>query len=163
MNTSADWYVKNISSGWVHAMKRSIGPGAEIPIDELYAQYGIKYGINEGEDFVKWLRNVKLKDTRKWKIVAPAGKDAVDYSEKEKTTEETKERIDTGNVAPMVSKKMEVGDVVDLSVRNAREVIPTIKDLHLLKYALQEANQLSGKDSLCRIIRKRILEIQSSR
>jgi len=66
------------------------------------------------------------------------------------------------NVAPMVEKGMDVMDVVNLTVRPARETIPKINDIKLLKYALKEANQLAGKDSLCRIIRRRISELEVS-
>ena len=63
----------------------------------------------------------------------------------------------------MVQTKMAVVDIVEMSVRQARETLPKITDLNLLKYAFQEANQRAGKDSLCRILRKRIKELQISR
>ena len=154
-------YVKNVSNIWTHAMKRSIGPGAEIPLDELYEQYGKKHDLAEGQEFAQWLRTVKLKDSSRWKIFLeePGAK------KEEKVEEEPQiKKPDFGsNINPFVKSRMEVVDVVDLSVRKAREVVPTIMDLKLLKYALQEANQLAGKDSLCRIIRKRIKELQLAR
>jgi hypothetical protein len=58
---------------------------------------------------------------------------------------------------------MNVDDVVGLSVRQARELLPKVTDLNLLKYALQEANQLANKDSLCKVIRKRITDLQLCR
>jgi hypothetical protein len=155
-----DGYVMNVSSGWAHAMKRAVGPGAKVPINELYEQYGIKHGISEGEDFVKWLRSVKLRDTNRWKIVCDAVGSAVVESKGEVEIEKKKGH---DMVTPMVKTKMEVKDIVELSVRDGRQVLPTITDLNLLKYALQEANQLSGKDSLCIIIRKRIKELQLGR
>jgi len=155
-------YVINKSAVYTHAMKRSIGPGGKIDLGELYEQYGIKHGINEGEEFVAWLREVKLKDRDKWQIIVEDGKPKT----KEVTPDEaekTKTQL-SDNVAPMVSSsKHTVKDVVLLSVRKARDVIPTITDINLLKYALQEANQLAGKDTLCIILRKRIREIQSLR
>jgi len=155
-------FVKNASPGWVHAMKRSIGPGAQIPLDELYEQYGVKHDLAEGDEFLQWLRNVKLKDTVKWKIeLQQEEAPAVEEPEKEKVTRPNK--VDTGNVAPPVPKEMDVADIVGLSVRQGREMLPKVQDLTLLKYALQQANQLSGKDSLCRIIRKRIKDLQIAR
>jgi len=62
----------------------------------------------------------------------------------------------------MVAKGMTVDEVTGLSVRKSREVIPQIMDVKLLKYSLQQANQMAGKDSLCRIIRKRIQELEIS-
>ena len=59
--------------------------------------------------------------------------------------------------------KMTIQEVVMLSVRQGREVLPKITDLKLLKYAFQEANQLAGKDSLCNIIRKRIKDLELGR
>ena len=151
-------YVMNASPVWAHAMKRSIGPGAKIPLDELYEQYGVKHNIKEGGDFVAWLRNVKLKDTDRWKVVF---ENESIKTENVEISQDIKNKPE--NVAPMVKAKTEVSDIVELSVRNAREKLPKINDLKLLKFALQEANQLAGKDSLCKIIRKRIQELQIMR
>lgn len=164
---SMNGYVRNTSTMWMHAMKRSVGPGKEIPLDELYEQYGIKHDLQPGEEFIQWLRNVKLKDKNIWKIVVED-----DTKEEAKTDTKTTEEETTkaqpkqkkyDNVTPLTPTKMQVSDVVDLSVRKGREVLPHITDLNLLKYALKEANQLSGKDSLCRIIRKRIRDLQIAR
>ena len=162
---SMNGYVKNTSTIWMHAMKRSIGPGKEVSLDELYEQYGIKHDLQPGEEFIQWLRNVKLKDKNIWKIIVE------DENEKEAKAEPTEAEIkkaksqqrQNDNVTPLTPTKMEVSDVVGLSVRKGREVLPHITDLNLLKYAYQQANQLSGKDSLCRIIRKRIRDLQIAR
>jgi hypothetical protein len=159
-------YVKNVSNIWTHAMKRSVGPGATIPLDELYDQYGKKHDLAEGQEFVQWLKQVKLKDSSKWKIHLTENQTAQTATEEvEKAIEkEPKPKRDLGSyTTPIVKKEMEVADVVGLSVRKAREVVPGIMDLNLLKYALQEANQLAGKDSLCRILRKRVRELQLAR
>ena len=166
-------YVQNKLPVWAHVMKRSVGPGDKINLDELYTQYGAKHGLSEGEEFVGWLRNVKLKDREKWNIVfSPELKAAqAEETKVEKVkieTEEEKQPIVTvvktsrgsGPTTPFVAEKLKVKDIVDLSVRRAREVLPKVRDLNLLKYAFQEANQLSNKDSLCRELRKRIKEIQ---
>ena len=155
-------YVKNKSHNWVHAMKRVVGPGVKIPLSELYKQYGEKHEIHEGEPFVEWLREVKLKDRDKWEIIL-INED--DVSKDEVIVEEIGSSTDTihDNIAPLVAKKIEVGEVVELSVRKARELLPKITDLNLLKYALQEASPRAGKDSLCNILRKRIKELQIAR
>ena len=80
-----------------------------------------------------------------------------------KETTPPSNRVGTSGVTPLVKTKMEIRDIVELSVRNAREILPKVNDLTLLKYALQEANQLAGKDSLCKIIRKRIKDLQIAR
>lgn len=158
-------YVKNKLNYWAHAMKRAIAPGEKIPLDSLYEQYGEKHGLAEGEEFVKWLREVKLRNEDKWEIVLEAEEEAVkEPKEEEKPKEEIEgpqevmEEDERGHI-----KDMTVRDVATLSVRKAREVLPRIMDLNLLKYALQEANQLAGKDTLCRMLRKRIDELQISR
>jgi len=157
-------YVMNTSTIWTHAMKRAIGPGAKIPLDELFEQYGAKHELEEGEEFVQWLRNVKLRDSKKWKVVLEDDSTPAIESKSEVGEDVTKpaNRVESGPT-PLVKKKMEVKDIVDLSVRKAREVLPNVNDLNLLKYSLQEANQLSGKDSLCKIIRKRIRDLQIAR
>lgn len=156
-------FVKNASPGWMHAMKRSIGPGAQIPLDELYEQYGIKHDLAEGEEFLQWLRNVKLKDAIRWKIELQQEEVPVVEEPEEEVKVARSNKVETGNVAPPVPKEMVVADIVGLSVRLGREILPKVQDLNLLKYALQQANQLSGKDSLCRIIRKRIKDLQIAR
>lgn len=168
-------YVINITKIWINALKRSVAPGSKISLDELYLQYGEKHGLREGTDFVEWLQNVKLKDREKWKVVmfdnesteeSLTVEDAQASKENKKT--ETRQTVLNNkhmptNVAPMVQSKLTVADLVGMSVRQAREAVPSISDLNLLKYALQEANQLTGKDSLCMVIRKRIKEMQLSR
>jgi hypothetical protein len=160
--------VKNVSSGWVHSMKRALGPGAEVPLNELYEQYGVKHGLKEGEEFIQWLKNVKLKDSQRWKIIIPQD-EVITNNDDNKTTLNVDSKVskfnkvEPDNVAPLVATKMDVADIVKLSVRQSRDVLPKLTDLNLLKYALQEANQLSGKDSLCRILRNRIKELQIAR
>lgn len=154
-------YVMNSSTTWMHAMKRAIGPGARIPLSELYSQYGVKHGLSEGEEFIEWLKNVKLRDRNKWRIVI---EDEQSTDTEEPIEEKPKTpKTGTDNVAPMVQTKMSVSDVVNLSVRQAREALPKIRDLNLVRYALQEANQLAGKDSLCRLLRKHIKDLQANR
>lgn len=153
-------YVLNSTNNWTHAMKRSIGPGGKIPLAELFEQYGTKHSLTEGDEFISWLQNVKLKDRNKWKIVL---EDDNATSAEESTKSDVKKKDGNENVAPMVHSKMEVSDVVEMSVRQAREVLPKVNDLVLLRYALQEANQRAGKDSLCKIIRKRINDLKIAR
>jgi hypothetical protein len=155
-------YVMNTSTIWTHALKRTIGPGAKVPLEELFEQYGAKHDLKEGQEFAEWLRNVKLKDSKKWKIVVED--EAVETTEAKEKKEVTppSHKVESG-VTPLVKKKMEVSDIVGMSVRTAREQLPKVQDLTLLKYAMQEANQLSGKDSLCKIIRKRIRDLQIAR
>ena len=156
-------YVMNMSTMWMHVMKRSVAPGKKIPLSELYEQYGKKHDIKEGDDFVEWLKTVKVKDTNMWKIV---------YGENQKETtddvvselrENAQLAVETSDDMLPAANKMAVKDVVMLSVRKGREILPKITDLKLLKYAFQEANQLSGKDSLCNIIRKRIKDLELGR
>lgn len=154
-------YIINTSGSWKHAMKRAIGPGQKVELSELYAQYGVKHGIEEGKEFVEWLRNVKLKDKNSWKVVFNEEIEDVEEIVDEVEKEELKKSSDS--VAPIVKSKMDVSDIVGFTVREGRERVPKITDLNLLRYAYQEANQRSGKDSLCRIIRKRIKELQIAR
>jgi len=157
-------YVLNTSTIWTHAMKRSIGPGAKVPLDELFEQYGVKHELKEGQDFVSWLRNVKLRDSEKWKIVLEDEDYDVEIGEVGAKVVESDGLVkNEAVVSPLVKSEKSVEDIVGLSVRKAREILPRVTDLNLLKYSLQEANQLAGKDSLCKIIRKRIRDLQISR
>lgn len=151
-------YVMNVSAMWVHAMKRSIGPGAKISLNELFEQYGVKHELKEGDEFASWLMDVKLKDRNKWKVV-------VEDDKVESVTAEEPKELEAAQTMtlPLTKTEPTVEDVVTMSVRQAREKLPRITDLKLLKYAMQEANQLAGKDSLCKLIRKRIRDLQVAR
>jgi hypothetical protein len=171
-------FVKNVSHLWAHTMKRSVGPGAQIPLEDLYEQYGKKYNLGEGDEFIRWLQDVKLRDRDKWQILNEDGLPYVFGSLKKKEKEEvlkatvevaTEEKIVPSvdksrgeNVTPPVAKKMTIDDITGLSFRKAKDVLPGVMDVTLLKYAVQQANQLAGKDSLCRLIRKRIQELEVS-
>jgi len=144
-----DGYVKNITPMWTHAMKRAIGPGATVSLDELYEQYGKKHNLKKGDEFVEWLKTVKLTDTKRWQVVV----------EGEKTA--PVEPANTITTADRTPKQMDVEDIVELSVRKAREVLPKIMDVKLLKYALDEAGPRAGKDSLVRLLRKRIQDLSA--
>lgn len=151
-------HVKNKTMTWRHAMKRSVGPGHEIPLDELFEQYGSKHDLEEGGPFVEWLRDVKLKDKSVWDVVFEDG------TEKDEQAEEiVKEKQKNDLVVPLVKKEMEVADVVGMSVRKARDGLKKITDINLLKYALGEANQLANKDTLVRMLRRRIQELEITR
>ncbi len=147
-------YVKNKTATWRHAMKRSIGPGHTIDLDEIYEQYGEKHGLEKGKPFVEWLRSVKLTNNTVWEIVynENAPKEAVKENEKK-----------SDMVTPHVKKPLEVEDVVTMSVRKAREELKKITDINLLKYALGEARQLAHKDTLCIMLRRRIQELELTR
>lgn len=155
-------YVKNISREWAYAMKRSVRPGGEIPLTELFEQYGKKYDMEPGDEFVDWLQNVKLNRSDRWRIVYDFEKEEKTKSVQPAPVEEVKQQS-VSHTAPMVAKKMQVEDVVNLTVRSAREVLPKVTDLGLLKYSLAEARQMAGKDSLCRLLHKRVRELQISR
>lgn len=150
-------YVMNKSGLWAHAMKRSVGPGQKVPLDELYDQYGKKHGLSKGEEFVEWLRSVKLRDANKWTVVLENGNKPAPVDEVNENKKDVKTITTADEISP---KKMRVEDVAALSVRKAREVLPQISDIKLLKYAEKEANQMANKDSLRRLIMKRISELE---
>ena len=149
-------------------MKRTVGPGARLPLDELYEQYGKRHNLKKGEEFVQWLQEVKLRDNSKWRIFTEIDKPYGEIlSEKDEPQAQGSTVVKTDksrgeNVAPIITKEMGVDDIVGLSVRKAREIIPTIQDIQLLKYAENQANQRVGKDSLRRILMKRIEELAVS-
>lgn len=158
-------YIRNKSISWVHCMKRDIRPGGKVYLDELYEQYGEKHDFSEGEEFVQWLREIKLKDRDTWEIVFTEKEEVEEDKEELTENVEVVKDVKSTNVVEIPKEKetkddpirsMTVKDVVGLPVRKARDIIPQIQDVNLLKYALQEANQLTGKDSLCQIIRKRV-------
>jgi hypothetical protein len=149
-------YVKNKGHIWKHIMKRKVGPGARIDLNDLYAQYGAKYALEPGKEFVEWLKSVKLQDTQTWQVFFfEDGEEVSDVIESEE--EEKKVVPEQDDNRRIINKnKLTVDEVVALSVRKARDVVPFINDIQLLKYAEQVAKQRPNKDSLRLILRKRI-------
>lgn len=156
-------FVKNKSADWAYAMKRSIRPGGEVPLSELYAQYGEKHGIESGEPFIDWLLNIKLKGKDQWKIIYDFGENAPPSEECQKEPEISAVMTAADKIKMRAFKELTTDEVANLSVRKAREALPNIMDLQLLKYALAEARQLQDKDSLCRILDRRIKELEIAR
>lgn len=152
-------YVRNKTPYWRHAMKRSVGPGHKIPLDELYEQYGLKHDLEEGQPFVNWLKTVKLKDSDVWEVV---------YKKNKKVEEESPEQpIEVPKDNPLRSKftgsNVDPVELVNMTVREARDNLPKVTDLKTLKYAHQEARQLANKDTLARLMKKRIEELEIAR
>jgi len=141
-------YVVNISNTWMHAMKRAVSPGAKIPLSELYNQYGVKHNIEEGKPFVSWLEEVKLRDSNKWRVVLDEEID-------------DKKQLEVEKEVPHNKDDLTIDDIIGLSVRKARDLLPQVTNIKLLKQSIIQANQLAGKDSLCKEIRKRIRQLQS--
>ena len=162
-------YVRNISGSPKYALKYHFLSGTRLKLDDLYLQYGEKHGLKEGEEFVKWLREVKLPDTAIWEIKYDDGSKKEEENKVTvtgKIIETSDEKIDLPKSkepmrAVQIKKELTYEEVAEFSVRKAREEIPKIKDIKLLKYALNVANQRPNKDTLCRILRKRIEEIQA--
>lgn len=167
-------YVKNASPTWRHAMKRSIGPGEKIPLDELYEQYGVKHGIEQGKSFVDWLRQVKLRDSEIWEIRYRGDQSATAVPEEDQSKEvkpekappapkKAEEKKTKSQPSPFVKSDVQAEEIAKMSVRDARAFIPKFTDQKALKYALNVASQLANKDTLCRMLRKRITELELTR
>ena len=168
-------YVKNVSAGWIHIFKQGLGPNCSIKLDALYTIYGVKNGLKEGEDFVQWLRDIKLKNRPDCKLVydpsKTQGKKVVDskesgVSEVQQEVGETakaSEKTSNNNPPPVIkvkAKEDEVTAITGLTVHKAKAALARISNLQLLKTALQQARQMPNRDTLCRLLDKRILELE---
>jgi len=158
-------YVRNKTAGWRHAMKRSVGPGHKIPMNELFEQYGEKHGLEPGNEFVEWLKNVKLRDRGTWEIVTEDDNIQVSGGSKseEKTVEHKPDNRGSSLTSPFVKKAIEIDEIVNMTVRNARVELKKITDLRLLRQAYEQARQLAHKDTLCQYLRRRIQELELTR
>lgn len=156
-------YVMNKTTVWRHAMKRTIGPGQKISLDDLFKQYGEKHGLEEGAPFVEWLRNVKLRDTSMWEIIYSDSASAPEATQAPEVKESVINADKTELVVPFVKKPLEPRDIVNMTVRDARDKLKKITDLDLLKYAYSEVRQLSNKDTLSRMLMTRIKDLEISR
>ena len=141
-------YVINAASTGIHIMKRYVAPNGKIELEELYKQYGDKYNLNRGKSFIKWLSDVKLRDKSRWQIKEDPTNEEVKTMKEEQSAQE-----------PKLPSHMSVMDIVELSVRKAREAVPSISDIKTLKYAYKEASQRTNKQEVCKILKKRIDEL----
>ena len=91
-------YVRNISGSPKYALKNHFLSGTRLKLDDLYLQYGEKHGLKEGEEFVKWLREVKLPDTAIWEIK---------YDDGSKKEEENKVTV-TGKIIETSDEKIDL-------------------------------------------------------
>lgn len=146
-------YIRNKMPVWRHAFKRNIGPNYKIELDELYKQYGVKHDIPEGKPFINWLKTVKIKDLNEWEIFY---EDVVE----EKSIDKKIEKNQSENTVPVTKKEKTIEDVINMSVRDARSELKKINNLKLLKYSYSQARQLANKDTLCRMLNKRIKELE---
>lgn len=160
-------YVRNISPVWRHALKRNIGPGEKVSLEELYKQYGEKHGIRKGRQFIEWLKTVKLRDSTVFEVVfkedepvKEQSKEVVDEFAEVSDEQAAKDEIKSNYVSPLMKVDTKIEDIVKMSVREAREGLKKITDTKVLRYALNIANQTANKDSLCILLRKRIQELE---
>jgi hypothetical protein len=143
-------YIINRSPLWTRAMKREVRPNGKIKINDLYAQYGKKHNLKEGEEFINWLKLVKLKGGE-WDVI----------TEDEEILNTTEDNYTNDNVVPIVpNSKLSVEEISLLTVRAAREIVPEITDLQVLKMALRDTSKMANKDNLCRMLRKRVQELE---
>jgi hypothetical protein len=158
-------YVQNKTTVWRHAMKRTIGPGHKVALDDLFKQYGAKHELEAGAPFVEWLRNVKLRDGSIWEVVydETSPEQAVEATPEYEVKELVNTMDKTNLVVPFVKKPIEPKDIVNMTVRDARDKLKKITDLDLLKYAYNEVRQLSNKDTLARMLMIRIKDLEISR
>ncbi len=158
-------YIINKSNTWAHVMKRSVQPGKKIPLNELYLQYGKKYNLKEGIEFVNWIRDIKLRNDNKWGIVFEeevVNKEEVVITPPDVERKPLQGNFDIPTAKPAKAKKdITIEEVVGWSVRKARERITDVKDVKTLVYALKMAEQRPQKEVLCRMLKKRIQELGS--
>lgn len=162
-------YVKNLTKRPLYALKRHVMPGMTVPLAALYKEYGDKHGIEAGQPFVNWLRQVKLPDDKIWEIHLGHAEELQKVTITAQLTEvvdgaEKKEGLSNEEKAqsarPIIKNEWEVDDIVNLTVRQAREEIPKIRDKKVLSYALNVARQKPNKETVCKILEKRIDELR---
>jgi len=153
MSEKFEGYIRNKSHLGTHVMKRYVSGNGKIPLEELYQEYGIRHGLERDQGFIDWLFEVKLRNKNKWEVV---------LEEIPKKERELSRGTEEGNeIVEKAPNKLEVEEITELSVRKAREVVPNVTDVKLLKYALKDASQRPGKKVLCDILSSRINDIES--
>jgi len=167
-------YIKNITSRPLYALKRHILPSKTIDLNILYKEYGEKHGIEKGQPFIDWLRNVKLPNEQIWEIKYEEDQTSSPLENKVTVVAKITQVEDGDDVPglsniekvesakPFIKREWEIEEIVELTVKKAREEIPKIRNKKLLLHTLNVAKQRPNKETICRILEKRIDELKIS-
>lgn len=170
-------YVKNIGKAPVYVLKNVVGCNEIINFDVLVERFGDVADTSSAKSFANWLVKNKFVDRTTWKVVA--GKETnqkKNIEDLEKTISDNEIKNEKEEAEPVskvtatnreiirkvvtgVSREMTADDVATMSVSEMKRSLPKIDDIKLLKTALNKAESMTQKATLCNGLRDRITQL----
>lgn len=170
-------YVKNIGKAPIYVLKNVVGCNEIINFDVLVERFGDVADTSSAKTFANWLSKNKFVDKTTWKVVV--GKENTqkkkvedleetvsdDEAKDEKEEAESISKVTATNreiirkVVTGVSREMTADDVATMSVSEMKRNLPKIDDIKLLKMALNKAESMTQKATLCNGLRDRITQL----
>ena len=180
-------YLRNESNEAYFKLQRQIPPGGKVTLDAAYRSAGKASGVEEGPEFVQWLKEHILTQGT-WGIYEEEGKIFGAESESPKiqpspdTKQKSARKAKTNSSANRTSSKKEhdargagramrrdsneakgliitPATIIDAPYDEARTLIEKTKDRTVLKKALNLTKHFSGKDQHMRHIMKRLDQV----
>ena len=156
-------YVINRSPRSKYIFKRSVTPGAKIPIKDLYDSYKKKYRGKLDLDFVEWLKENKIPKTGEWEVLVRSVEKENDPTEEILDLEISKKEksLETSFLNLAAPDKLTATEIAGLKHKdNPRKVIQQVTSVHKLRRALSLCRNTSGKAILMKYIKRRIDQLK---
>jgi hypothetical protein len=180
-------YVQNLTPVYKYAFKMHIAPNQKVPLDDLHASYGVKHGIEEGLEFAEWIRNVKVRDQKTWAVVFEGVNLMVGATPQATPKKETGKVEIEGEVLSVGDNPVELPkpkkprrrpetftqaaiprkepitdtDILNLPIGpNLKKELEKVKDVKVLRYALNRAKHMPDKAIMMKMLKDRINDLQ---
>jgi len=165
-------YIVNNTGRSKHIFKKTVYPGQTVSIERAYNMVGSK--VPEGNSFIEWLEEY-LPEGWEVNVVKQEMSDATGGRMYKETltaipvVEEAKEEASEKTVSdapsleystPRAISKMSARDIYNLRIKdNPRRLLKNINSIHKLRRALSLCKNDSRKETLSRLIKGRIKEL----
>lgn len=154
-------YIKNISSLPKYLFKNHLLPGDALDLKEVFSLYLLEGRQKDLTSFKEWLTPF-VSDTNVWEVVfddESSERKAAAQSEGTTTKKREASEVFKDVVSSPRKKTYTVEDIVGFTVAEAKERLPKIRDRKLLRAAVSVASKRPKKETLCRLLYKRLDEI----
>jgi len=150
--------VRNESGRAKHKFKKNILPGQEVPLSYLYKLYKNKYCGKFDLEFIDWLKENKVKEGSGFTVIIEK------IVEEDTSNEESKPQGELVEVSSVANKihplKLTSRQIAELKIKDEpKKIIPQIMSIHKLRRALTMCKDRPGKETLTKLIRERITEL----
>jgi hypothetical protein len=156
-------YVLNNSGKGSHIFKMGVSPGMKIPLETLYNLYKKVYNGAFDVNFLEWLQNNKIPNGKGFEIViedvsidvgCPVCAESISNKEEEKILAPEEKSV------KVLPSKMSARQIADLKVKdNPKIVLQEVRSIHKLRRAYSLCKGRPGKETLIKLIKERMDEL----